>query len=87
MKIIKLGQPTANSNPVKVRRPPWKVLRRLSLPAATGQTRPRPSSNCKCGRAMTAAEPEFRVLTGLLEGMEKREPLHCWWDCKLVQSL
>ena len=21
------------------------------------------------------------------EGVEKREPLHCWWECKLVQLL
>ena len=21
------------------------------------------------------------------EGMEKREPSHCWWECKLVQPL
>ena len=21
------------------------------------------------------------------EGVEKREPLHCWWECKLVQPL
>ena len=21
------------------------------------------------------------------EGVEKREPSHCWWECKLVQSL
>ena len=36
---------------------------------------------------ITAASKRQEI-TSVVEGVEKREPpVHCWWECKLVQPL